>query len=319
MGPLVYSYSLSRDGNHQKINTMPDEFHENEFYWFHLSANHKKSIEWLEHHTDMSDVAINMLTSKNTRPNVVKFPNGLLITFRAVNTSEDDSGDVFNAINIWISEHYILTSRNIKIMAISDIATMIDDGDGPRTKGEFLVQLIHHLQKRISQVVRDVESQTEALEEEVLNREHKDIRTKILSHRKLIVQIRKYLVPQRETLQTLTHEKFLFLHEDSIIAIRYYYDKMVRLVEELDIAKEHVLLIQEEIVNIQNDLMNRSMYRISIISALFLPLGFITGLLGVNIGGVPGIENSNAFMILSFISGIYLILSTLYFVIQKRL
>ena len=43
------------------------------------------------------------------------------------------------------------------------------------------------------------------------------------------------------------------------------------------------------------------MYILSIISAIFLPLSFLTGLLGINIGGIPGAENENAFYIFSLI------------------
>ena len=42
--------------------------------------------------------------------------------------------------------------------------------------------------------------------------------------------------------------------------------------------------------------MNSRMYLLSIVAALFLPLGFVTGLLGVNVAGIPGTENSGAFI-----------------------
>jgi zinc transporter len=42
---------------------------------------------------------------------------------------------------------------------------------------------------------------------------------------------------------------------------------------------------------------NSRMYVLSIVSAIFLPLGFATGLLGINVGGIPGAENHYAFAI----------------------
>lgn len=32
------------------------------------------------------------------------------------------------------------------------------------------------------------------------------------------------------------------------------------------------------------------MYVLSVVAAIFLPLGFVTGLLGINVGGIPGTE-----------------------------
>ncbi|MDA8870771.1 zinc transporter ZntB, partial [Rhizobiaceae bacterium] len=42
---------------------------------------------------------------------------------------------------------------------------------------------------------------------------------------------------------------------------------------------------------------NKTLYILAIISAVFLPLGFLTGLMGINIGGMPGVENGYAFWI----------------------
>jgi zinc transporter len=42
--------------------------------------------------------------------------------------------------------------------------------------------------------------------------------------------------------------------------------------------------------------MNSRMYLVSIVAALFLPLGFVTGLLGVNVAGIPGTDYPFAFL-----------------------
>jgi zinc transporter len=46
-----------------------------------------------------------------------------------------------------------------------------------------------------------------------------------------------------------------------------------------------------------SDALNKRMYVLSLIAAIFLPLGFLTGLLGINVGGIPGADNPMAFTI----------------------
>ena len=75
----------------------------------------------------------------------------------------------------------------------------------------------------------------------------------------------------------------------------------MRHIEELDTIRDKVALIQEELANRLSEQLNKKMYILSIISAIFLPLSFLTGLLGINIGGIPGAENENAFYIFSLI------------------
>jgi zinc transporter len=50
------------------------------------------------------------------------------------------------------------------------------------------------------------------------------------------------------------------------------------------------------------------MYMLSVLAAIFLPLGFLTGLLGINVGGFPGAENPWAFLLfLLFLAGIVVV------------
>ena len=43
------------------------------------------------------------------------------------------------------------------------------------------------------------------------------------------------------------------------------------------------------------------MYVLSIVAAMFLPLGFLTGLLGTNLGGIPGAQSPVGFLAFTFL------------------
>lgn len=66
---------------------------------------------------------------------------------------------------------------------------------------------------------------------------------------------------------------------------------------ELDTVRDKIILIQDEISNNLSGELNKKMYIMAIISAIFLPLTFLTGLLGINVAGIPGAEYENAFYI----------------------
>ena len=69
--------------------------------------------------------------------------------------------------------------------------------------------------------------------------------------------------------------------------------------------RERVAVTQEELLSRLSDQMNTRMYVLSVVAAIFLPLGFLTGLLGVNVGGIPGVENPWAFyLFVLFLVGI---------------
>ena len=45
--------------------------------------------------------------------------------------------------------------------------------------------------------------------------------------------------------------------------------------------------------------MNRTMYLLTIVSAVLLPPSLLTGLFGINVGGMPGVESHTAFWIVT--------------------
>ena len=59
--------------------------------------------------------------------------------------------------------------------------------------------------------------------------------------------------------------------------------------------------------------MNNRMYVLSIAAAIFLPLGFLTGLLGVNLGGIPGADNTVAFWVFVVIIVLVVVLMAVLF------
>jgi len=59
------------------------------------------------------------------------------------------------------------------------------------------------------------------------------------------------------------------------------------------------------------------MYLLSVIAAVFPPLGLITGLLGVNVGGISGTENPRAFALLCG-GTVLFVICQLWFLRRKR-
>ena len=74
-------------------------------------------------------------------------------------------------------------------------------------------------------------------------------------------------------------------------------DSISRVIDELDAVRERAHIINDEVTNQLTERLNKNMYALSVIAAIFLPLGFLTGLLGINIAGIPGAENPAAFAI----------------------
>jgi len=72
---------------------------------------------------------------------------------------------------------------------------------------------------------------------------------------------------------------------------------LLRFIEDLDAIRERSQVVQDELQNLLADQLNKRTYLLAIVAAIFLPLSFLTGLLGINVAGIPGAENPWAFAI----------------------
>ena len=117
--------------------------------------------------------------------------------------------------------------------------------------------------------------------------------------RKQALGIRRFLAPQREALNRLVSERLSWMDELNLLRLREVNDRLIRYIEDLDEMRERASIAQDEMLSTISEQMNERSYVLTIVAALFLPLGFFTGLMGINVGGMPGIEEEAAFWIVT--------------------
>jgi zinc transporter len=83
--------------------------------------------------------------------------------------------------------------------------------------------------------------------------------------------------------------------EADIRELRDEADRITRYLEDLDLARERTMVLREEFLGQLAQEQNSRMYVLSVVAAIFLPLTFVTGLLGMNVGGLPGLESPRGF------------------------
>jgi zinc transporter len=149
---------------------------------------------------------------------------------------------------------------------------------------------------RIGDVVNDIDDVVDSLEDELLAVEHQELRYSLSNVRRQIVALRRYLAPQRDALARLVTERSRLIDDLVRMQLRELTDRMTRYIEDLDEARDRASVTHEELLNRLAELTNRRMYLLTMVAAIFMPLSFITGLLGINVGGIPGADNGHAFL-----------------------
>lgn len=217
------------------------------------------------------------------------------------------------SIRPWIDSEHVVSTQRRDLHSVNDIVDQLASGDGPRTMSGFLVELIDRLTWRMSDTIEQMEDRAAELEENMLEGSHKELRFELTNLRREAITLRRYLSPQREALSRLATERVSWIDDVARIEIREITDRLIRHMEDLDAVRERAAVSQEELLSRLSEQLNQRMYVLSIVAAIFLPLGFFTGLFGINIGGMPGTDHPGAFWIFSGLLLMAVVIQLLYF------
>ncbi|MFA7174006.1 MAG: zinc transporter ZntB [Kiritimatiellia bacterium] len=290
---IIFAFNLDGQGGGQAIDFdgVRAWIPANGTLWVHLNYTCEDAQEWLYHESGVDPVIAEALTASETRPRSLTHKGGMLVILRGVNLSPETTPDDMISIRIWIDAHRIITLRNRHVMAVDELRQETTEGSGPVNSGGFLVALSDRLVCRMGDVVVDLEDLVDALEDEVLTEQNYALRKKIAGIRRSSIGLRRYLAPQRDTMARLYSETVEWLSEMDRMCLRETGDRTTRYVEDLDALRERATVTQEELDNRLAEQMNKTMYVLSIVAGIFLPLSLLTGIFGINVGGIPGVNS----------------------------
>lgn len=266
--------------------------------WVHLDRKAPASHEWLREHSGLPPLVVEALLQEETRPRLAAVDNGLLVILRGVNLNPGADPLDMVSIRLWMDDTRVISLRGPKLMAVQDIRDALAAGAGPRRPGEWLATLAAQLTARLGPVLGDLDERLDTVEEALIDTHRREYRQHLIGIRREGITLRRYIAPQREVLARLAGERFPGIEDPDRSSLRETADRVTRHVEDLEALRDRAAVAQEELANRLADQMNRTMYALSLVATVFLPLGFVTGLLGVNVGGIPGGDDPAAFWIL---------------------
>jgi len=179
-----------------------------------------------------------------------------------------------------------------------------------------LVDLCEKLSTRIESVILQDSDLLDQIEEEILDEDVSNKRAKTSGLRRRLIALRRYLSPQRDALSRLAEADDEILTKIQRIEFREIHNATTRMIEALDSMRERTTVISEQLMDMRAEEMNRNMMVLSVVAAIFLPLGFLTGLLGINVGGMPGADNEMAFWV---VCGLLALLTAALLILFRRL
>ncbi len=300
LSPFIHGWKVSNDG--QAGSFLPDYRDDASlsapvaaYTWLHLNALDPACEAWLVADPDIDAVATKILTAQDSRPRLIAHGDQILINLRGVNLNEGGDPTDMVGIRFIISANRIVSVSRRPLKATTDMVDLLNNQNAPHTPGQFIAQFALRLVERMGPFISELDDKVTALEEAVDKFLTSAQRQLLSDLRQDVIFIRRYLTPQRDALNMLGLQTASWLSDADRLHVRSAADQTTRITEELDALRERCGVIRDQMVDYQSEAMNRNMMILSIIAAIFLPLGLISGILGMNVGGVPWVNDAQGF------------------------
>ncbi|WP_156679101.1 zinc transporter ZntB [Sphingomonas profundi] len=264
------------------------------FVWCHVDGRDEEQKRWLEEEAGLSHPVVHALTAVETRPRCEAIEDGALINLRGLSDTPEDDPDPLVSIRLWAERGRVISLSYRSLAAMGHVRARMDAGD-IRDPGDivssFAVAITEGLDPEIVALGDSIDACEETLDTDRAWRNRREIGRA----RSLAINYRRFVVPQRQALERLAALKAGWLEDDDRLHLRDAADRFARMGEELEAVRERSALLHEQLTDLRSEMIETRALLLSIVALIFLPLTFITGLFGMNVGGIPFANNPHGF------------------------
>lgn len=271
---------------------------EDGFLWIHLERDDPVAAQWLREKSGIDPLVALALLAEDSRPRVEDVDDFLMVVLRGVNVSEETGEPALVPIHVWAEPNRLISLRDKdhQLTALRTIRLALLGGKGPRSPGGLLAQIAEKVVEHLELVIDAMEDTVGGLEDACIERTaDATLRTQLAHVRRQAIHLRRYLGPQRDALYRIQHDDASWLSREAKMRLREVTDKVVRHIEDLDALRDRTTVLHEDLNTQISEKIASTSNRFTVLTALLLPPSLLAGMLGANVGGIPGHDDPMAF------------------------
>lgn len=289
-----FAYGIQADGAHVRQARSSKAIPGMRFTWQHVEGRDSEALDWMRTHCNLPSAAVVALTAVETRPRAIRVEDGLVVILRGVNHNPDADPDDLVSMRLWVTSDYVLSVCFRPLLALPGIIAAVEAGQS-HDPGDFIALVAYELTARLDEVLGSFTETLDTLEEDFESQRLSDLRERLGFTRRATINLRRFIAPQRDALETVIRIGGWLLDEQDRQKILEAVDRVTRMIEELEASRERAAVLADELGDLRAESVAQRTLVLSVVSSIFLPLSFLTGLIGMNVAGIPFAEEKWAF------------------------
>jgi zinc transporter len=295
---LVCGYRVDASGNMRDLSwaemdsAMADE---DNVVWLHFNQADARVRDWIESTSHLPSAAKTILLGTDSHMRIEVCGSGLAGVVGDLHHEFAEKSDQLGVLRLYLDNRCLVSTRRHPLEAIDKLRRAIGDGlrvDRPIT---IIAQFLHHVTDTLGDLLIELAGDVDELEDQLLAGRIGNNTPELARIRRIAVRLRRHMVPQQHALVSLLSRMPTWIDEGDAAGLRGAIERLAALGHDLDLVQERARLLGDQISGRLAEATNRNLYILSIVTTIFMPMTLVTGIFGMNLGGLPGLQDPMGF------------------------
>lgn len=280
----------------------------NGFLWLHFSLSNTGAERWLRHHLELPDAFYDSLREQVVATRVEQDDTALIAVIHDVLFDASFDAANVSTVSICVKPQLLVSARLRPLRSVDRLRVAVRNGDAFRSSVELLGHLLRDQAGVLVDIVRQSTTRVDEIEDKLLDNRISTSRRELGTLRRMLVRLQRLLAPEPAALFRLLRRPPAWIDDEDAQDLRQAAEEFSTVVVDSAALVERVKLLQEEFVALLNEQTNRTLFVLTFVTVLALPINLIAGLFGMNVGGIPLAEHRHGFFVvvgsLTLITGV---------------
>lgn len=268
------------------------------FLWLHFSLSNSHSRNWLKKHLNLP---LSFYESLSTEIGATRMEQEAGALVAVVHDVLFDL--VFDTSQIAVGTLYIdsklaVSARLRPMRSLEQLRAEVRSGIAFRSPVDLLAHLLRDQANVLTGILRKSTLRVDKIEDQLLANRVSFSRTDLGSLRRVLVRLQRLLAPEPAAFFRMLNRPPEWISKEDLRELQQAAEEFSAVVGDSVALIERVKLLQEELAAQVNEQTNRTLYVLTLVTVLALPVNLVAGLFGMNVGGIPFTQGAYGFFLI---------------------